>query len=145
MPSKSRADDQKSWPPYVSCGLKAPGEPGQRIGDITTLNASMTNRRTMPRIRVVQTKPTQVKINVTILNELGLHARPAMAFVDLAHQFESDIRVSKGAHQVDGKSIMHMITLAATQGTELVIEADGPDALEATARLQSLVDNRFEE
>ncbi len=99
----------------------------------------------MPRTRVVQTKPTQVKINVTILNELGLHARPAMAFVDLAHQFESDIRVSKGDHQVDGKSIMHMITLAATQGTELVIEADGPDALEATARLQSLVDNQFEE
>ena len=69
-----------------------------------------------------------VKLNVTIQNRLGLHARPAMAFVDVANHFKCDIKVSKGDQAVDGKSIMQMMMLAATQGTQLQIQAQGNDA-----------------
>ncbi len=86
-----------------------------------------------------------MKIRVTILNQLGLHARPAMAFVDLANRFKSDIRVSKGKQVVDGKSIMQMMMLAATQGTELLIDADGADASNALADLENLVNRKFDE
>ena len=86
-----------------------------------------------------------VKAEVTIENELGLHARPAMSFVDLANQYASDIKVSKGEQEVDGKSIMQMMMLAATQGTKLQITAEGEDAEQAIAALQSLVESKFEE
>jgi phosphocarrier protein HPr len=84
-------------------------------------------------------------VKVTIVNRLGLHARPAMAFVDKASAFTSDIKVSKGDVVVDGKSIMEMMMLAAGQGTELEIVADGPDAAPACAALKSLVDAGFDE
>ena len=87
----------------------------------------------------------QAKGEVIIRNKLGLHARPAMAFVDLASKFTSAIRVVKNDQVVDGKSIMQMLLLAATSGTKLTIEADGPDAAEALAGLAALVKNRFEE
>jgi len=83
--------------------------------------------------------------DVVVLNRLGLHARPAMAFVDVANGFESDVRVHKGSQAVDGKSIMQMMILAATQGTELVIKADGPDADDALAALSQLFADRFNE
>ena len=83
--------------------------------------------------------------SVTIENRLGLHARPAMTFVDTASGFSADIAVRKGDQCVDGKSIMEMMMLAATQGTELVIEAQGDDADEAIAALQKLVERKFDE
>lgn len=83
--------------------------------------------------------------NVTIVNRLGLHARPAMTFVDLAVQFQSDIRVRKGEHEVDGKSIMQMMMLAAGKGSELVIRARGPDAEKAVAALRALIESGFDE
>lgn len=86
-----------------------------------------------------------VQKRVTIQNKLGLHARPAMSFVDVANGFQSDVRVVKGSQSVDGKSIMQMMMLAATQGTELTIEAKGPDAEEAIAALAQLVENKFDE
>jgi len=86
-----------------------------------------------------------VEAAVTIQNRLGLHARPAMSFVDAAAGFTADIKVRKGDQVVDGKSIMQMMMLAATQGTELVITADGPDADDAVTALQALVDSKFEE
>jgi len=91
--------------------------------------------------------PTEnpVKVRVTIQNRLGLHARPAMSFVDAASGFKADVRVHKGSQTVDGKSIMQMMMLAATQGTELDIEADGPDAQDALDTLKALVDSKFEE
>lgn len=85
------------------------------------------------------------KATVVIQNKLGLHARPAMAFVDAANGFNSDIRVHKGEQTVDGKSIMQMMMLAATQGTQLIIEAIGPDAANAITALRQLVDGKFSE
>jgi phosphocarrier protein len=82
---------------------------------------------------------------ITISNKLGLHARPAMQFVDLANQFRSSIRVWKGDLNVDGKSIMHMMMLAATEGTGLKIQADGEDAAQALDALEKLVNSRFGE
>lgn len=87
----------------------------------------------------------QANGRVTIRNRLGLHARPAMAFVDLANTFDSDIQVHKGKQVVDGKSIMQMMMLAAVQGTDLNIHADGPDAAKAIKALRELVDRGFDE
>jgi phosphotransferase system HPr (HPr) family protein len=82
---------------------------------------------------------------VTITNRLGLHARPAMALVDAANQFSSDIIMAKGQQSIDGKSIMQVMMLAATQGTELTITATGPDAESAVQYLRELVDRKFDE
>lgn len=83
-----------------------------------------------------------------IYNTLGLHARPAMQFVDLANRFSSQITVYKGGDEpaeADGKSVMQMIILAATQGTPLRIVADGEDADLALAKLVELLENKFGE
>ncbi len=85
------------------------------------------------------------RTNVTIQNRLGLHARPAMAFVDVANGFQSDIRVNKGQQDVDGKSIMQMMMLAATQGTQLIVRAKGGDADAALTALAELVNRKFDE
>jgi phosphocarrier protein len=85
---------------------------------------------------------------ITICNSLGLHARPAMQFVDLANQFTSSITVHKDgaeATSVDGKSVMQMITLEASQGTALRIEAEGEDAEQAVEQLAKLVADKFGE
>lgn len=84
-------------------------------------------------------------VKVTITNKLGLHARPAMAFADTAAQFKSAIHVIKAGNTFDGKSIMNLMMLAATQGTELEIAASGPDAADALAALQNLVESQFDE
>ena len=86
-----------------------------------------------------------VKAQVTIKNRLGLHARPAMSFVDTANSFASSILVCKVDQEVDGKSIMQMMMLAATQGTELVLRAQGSDANEALEALRDLVQRDFDE
>jgi phosphocarrier protein len=85
------------------------------------------------------------EVQVTIVNRLGLHARPAMSFVDTANLFQSEVRVCRDDTEVDGKSIMQMMMLAAGQGTVLTIVADGPDAAEACKALKALVDGGFEE
>ena len=85
------------------------------------------------------------EIKVIIKNRLGLHARPAMSFVDVANGFASDIRVKKGEQVVDGKSIMQMMMLAATQGTELIVAAAGADAEAALTALSALVERKFDE
>ncbi|HMB95444.1 MAG TPA: HPr family phosphocarrier protein [Tepidisphaeraceae bacterium] len=85
---------------------------------------------------------------IVVSNTLGLHARPAMQFVDLANQFASNITVYKGGdepEQADGKSVMQMIILAATQGTPLRIEADGDDADDAVKKLADLFESKFGE
>ena len=65
---------------------------------------------------------------VTITDPQGLHARPASMFVKIATRFESEVTVKKGPDSVNGKSIMGLMTLAASQGSELEIEVSGPDA-----------------
>jgi phosphocarrier protein HPr len=84
---------------------------------------------------------------VTIVNKLGLHARPAMLFVETASGFEAEIKVRRkdASEIVDGKSIMQMMMLAATQGTEIEITATGTDAETAVEKLISLVKSRFQE
>lgn len=85
------------------------------------------------------------RVKVTIRNKLGLHARPAMSFADTAAQFKADIHVIKGGNKYDGKSIMNLMMLAATQGTELEITASGPDADDALSALQTLIESSFDE
>jgi phosphocarrier protein HPr len=82
---------------------------------------------------------------VTIRNKLGLHARPAMQFVDVANQFQSGVKVCKGDQVVDGKSIMQMMMLAATVGTVLKVVAEGQDAPQALDALENLINGRFGE
>lgn len=82
---------------------------------------------------------------VQISNKLGLHARPAMSFVDVAMAFKSAVLVKRIDQEVDGKSIMQMMMLAATRGTELEIVVDGEDADAALAALVKLVQSGFDE
>jgi phosphocarrier protein len=80
---------------------------------------------------------------MTVVNELGLHARPAAEFVKLASVYESDIRLSKDGDAVNGKSIMGVMTLAAECGAELIVRAEGADAEDAVNALEELVANGF--
>ncbi len=82
---------------------------------------------------------------LTIINKLGLHARAAAKFVTCASHFRASILVSKNGQQVDGKSIMGVMLLAASQGSEITIEADGADAEAALTALEELVEARFGE
>ena len=81
-------------------------------------------------------------VELEIKNTEGLHMRPAMKFVDIANRFESEINVSNGETNVDGKSIMQISMLAATCGTKLKVTAKGPDARRAINALQELVEER---
>ena len=87
----------------------------------------------------------RVENTITILNRLGLHARPASRFAQLASKFESDIWLVKEGTSVDGKSILEVLILACPQGSVLTIKADGRDAEQAVAALKSLVDVSFGE
>ena len=86
-----------------------------------------------------------VQRTVQVVNRMGFHARPAAEFVKLAGQFVSDIWVSKDGLEVNGKSIMGVLMLAAEQGSLLVIRAEGADAGNAIDALASLIDRGFEE
>ena len=90
---------------------------------------------------------TNASAKVKITNKLGLHARPAMMFVETASQYESKIttRRTDQDETVDGKSIMQLMMLAATKGTELEISAQGPDAQDAVTNLVSLIKSNFSE
>jgi phosphocarrier protein HPr len=81
----------------------------------------------------------------TVVNELGLHARAAARFVQLATRFQSNIRVARNARVMDGKSIMGILLLAAARGTTITISADGPDEQAAVAALVELVESGFGE
>ena len=83
--------------------------------------------------------------DVVITNPLGLHARAAARFVHAASGFHSRVRVHKGDRDMDGKSIMGLLLLAAAQGTRLTITADGVDEIDAIATLRSLVERGFDE
>ena len=83
--------------------------------------------------------------NLTITNGLGLHARAAAKFVHTAGAFKSHIRVARGEREVDGKSIMGLLLLAAEQGSAIRISADGPEEREAIAALCALVERGFDE
>ncbi len=86
--------------------------------------------------------------DIVVSNKLGLHARPAMQFVDVANGFGSDVKVTKFGEEpgeADGKSVMQMIILAATEGTKMRIEAEGDDAEGAVKALAELFESKFGE
>ncbi|MEP7117218.1 MAG: HPr family phosphocarrier protein [Acidobacteriota bacterium] len=82
---------------------------------------------------------------VTIVNQLGLHARAAARFVQLAGRFRSKVRVTRDGRQVDGKSIMGILLLAAAKGAVITISADGLDEADALQSLAALVRTGFGE
>ncbi|WP_126453369.1 HPr family phosphocarrier protein [Sulfuriflexus mobilis] len=83
--------------------------------------------------------------NVTIINKLGLHARAAAKFVTLASGFDSKIELTRNGKTVNGKSIMGVMMLAASKGTDLTVRAIGSDEDEAIAKISELITDRFGE
>lgn len=81
----------------------------------------------------------------TIINKLGLHARAAAKFVTTASSFDADILVRRDGREVNGKSIMGVMMLAAAKGTDITVCADGKDANAALKAIGELIDNYFEE
>ncbi|NLQ16949.1 HPr family phosphocarrier protein [Marinomonas sp. M1K-6] len=83
--------------------------------------------------------------SITIINKLGLHARAAGKLVETTSQFSCDITIEKEGRNVDGKSIMAMMMLAAGKGTEIRIKTNGDDENEAIKAIIDLINNRFGE
>ena len=82
---------------------------------------------------------------VTIINRLGLHARAAAKLVTTAALFSSEVELAKDGQKVNGKSIMGVMMLAASRGTELVIITHGSDEIAAADKLEALIADRFGE
>lgn len=82
---------------------------------------------------------------ITVLNKLGIHARPAAQFVRVASRFQADVTVEKDDERVDGKSIMGLMMLAVGCGAEITVSAEGPDEAETLAALEELVAGKFGE
>jgi len=83
--------------------------------------------------------------NLEIKNRLGLHARAAAQLVQTAAQFEAEVTVGKDGQVVNGKSIIGLMMLAAAQGTCIEVSVSGPQAEEALAAIERLVDQKFNE
>ena len=82
---------------------------------------------------------------ITIINKLGLHARAASKLVSKASQFESEVFIDKQGNRVNAKSIMGVMMLAASKGTEVKLEVDGNDEKECMEAMRQLINNRFDE
>ena len=82
---------------------------------------------------------------LTVINRLGIHARPAALFVKVSSKFQSAITVEKDGEQINGKSIMGLMMLAAGQGAKLLLIIEGPDAEVALRELEELFKNKFNE
>jgi len=82
---------------------------------------------------------------IEIKNKLGLHARAAAKLVHTAARFRSDIKIRKGDEEVDGKSILGILLLAAGRGTVITIKANGDDEAEAVDAIEKLIDAKFDE
>lgn len=82
---------------------------------------------------------------VTIINKLGLHARASAKLTQLAGKFESEVWLTRSGRRVNAKSIMGVMTLAATRGTAVELETTGPDAIQAMEALKALINDYFGE
>ena len=82
---------------------------------------------------------------LTIINKLGLHARASAKFVNCASLYKSNIWVQRNGRKINGKSIMGVMMLAATKGTEVEIIVSGEDEIEAMVALENLINNKFGE
>jgi phosphocarrier protein HPr len=99
----------------------------------------LLNRRSAPG------PSEKVVKEIMIVNRLGLHARPSAMFVRVASRFRCEIWVAKDDEEINGKSIMGLMMLAAGQGSKLRVRADGPDASEAIREIEALIESRFNE
>ncbi len=86
-----------------------------------------------------------IERDIEIKNKLGLHARAAAKLVHVAARFRCDIKIRKGDEEVDGKSILGILLLAAGRGTMITIKANGDDEAEAVAAIEKLIDAKFDE
>ncbi len=86
-----------------------------------------------------------IERDIEIKNKLGLHARAAAKLVHVAARFRSDIKLRKGDEEVDGKSILGILLLAAGRGTMLTVKANGDDEAEAVDAIEKLIDAKFDE
>ena len=86
-----------------------------------------------------------IRTKVIIKNKLGLHARAAVKFVNLANRFSSLVKIVKDGSEIDGKSILGILTLAATQGTLIELKISGKDEVAARDALTALIENKFDE
>ena len=86
-----------------------------------------------------------VEKTIAIKNKLGLHARAAVKFVNLANRFGSAVKIVKDGNEIDGKSILGILTLAATQGSQIQLAITGKDEEAALGALAELINNRFDE
>ena len=82
---------------------------------------------------------------LVVLNKLGIHARPAAQFVKIANRFSSSVLVTKDGEDINGKSIMGLMMLAAGPGSKLTITCEGDDCQEAAAELEALFKRKFDE
>ncbi len=86
-----------------------------------------------------------LKKKVVIRNKLGLHARAAVKFVNLANRFSSSVKIEKDGNEIDGKSILGILTLAAVQGAQITIKVSGDDEQNALEALVGLINDKFQE
>jgi phosphocarrier protein len=86
-----------------------------------------------------------IERDIEIKNKLGLHARAAAKLVHIAARFRSDIKIRKGDEEVDGKSILGILLLAAGRGSAITVKADGEDEAPAVDAIQALIDAKFDE
>jgi phosphocarrier protein HPr len=86
-----------------------------------------------------------IERDIEIRNKLGLHARAAAKLVHMAARFKSDIKVRKADEEVDGKSILGILLLAAGRGSTVRVKADGPDERDALDAIEKLIDDKFDE
>jgi phosphocarrier protein len=86
-----------------------------------------------------------VEKKIIIKNKLGLHARAAVKFVNLANRFRSSVKIEKDGNEIDGKSILGILTLVAVQGTQIKLKISGKDEDSALRALAALINNKFQE
>lgn len=87
----------------------------------------------------------RVEKKIAIKNKLGLHARPAAMFVQIANRFDCDIQVKRGSREVNGKSIMGILMLAANKGSKILLKAEGPDSQAAIVELEKLLSGKLDD
>jgi phosphocarrier protein HPr len=86
-----------------------------------------------------------IERTIEIKNKLGLHARAAAKFVHMAARFKSELKVRKGDEEVDGKSILGILLLAAGRGSTIIVKADGTDERDALDAVEKLINDKFDE
>jgi len=96
-------------------------------------------------VTVSECTSTEIKKTVEIINKLGLHARAASRFVNVASQFSSLVEVERNGQKINGKSIMGVMMLAAAKGSEITLHICGDDASTCCDALLELINNKFDE